>query len=76
MKVYKIPIIYQSYSVYEVEANNLEEAVKMGLTEFFAEPDEDYIEDSFEIDDDIETEYKETYNLTKILNELWIIQKK
>jgi len=71
MKTYKIPIIWQSYKKYEVEAENLQSAIELALKQFLAEPDELYLEDSFEIDDILEEDYpEEDYNLQQIYNDL------
>ena len=52
-KIYEIPIIQTSCKVYKIEANNLQEAIKEAEKEFFNEPDEHYIEDSYEIDNHV-----------------------
>ncbi len=71
MKTYNIPIVWQSYKRIPVQAENLEEAVKLALKQFFSEPDEQYIEDSFEIDEIINEDYfNETFDLNKILEEI------
>ena len=59
MASYKIPIIYQRREYIEVEADNLQTAVKNALDEFLSIPDDKYLEDSFEIDDVF---LKENYN--------------
>jgi hypothetical protein len=71
MKEYNIPITWESYKRYKVEAENLQDAIKLALKEFFSEPDQYYLEDSFNIATDmIEEEYNEDFDLTKIYNEL------
>jgi hypothetical protein len=72
MKTYKIPISWESYKTYEVEAENLEKAIEIALKEFLSEPDDNYLSDSFDIDDDIifDDYPKESYNKTKIWNNL------
>ena len=45
MKTYKIPIVWQSYKKYEVEAEDLQSAIELALKQFLAEPDELYLED-------------------------------
>lgn len=68
MKKYSIPIAWQSYQRFEIEAENLQDAVKNALDTFFSIPDDKYIEDSFEIDRIIEEKYPdEKYNLDEIL---------
>ena len=68
---YNIPIVWESYKNYKVEADNLEEAVKLALQTFFKEPDDYYLEDSFNIDGIIKDNYlNEHFNLNKIINEL------
>lgn len=59
MKEYSIPIVWESYKRYNVEAENLQEAVTKALKEFLKEPDDNYIDDSFFIDDMIAEDYKE-----------------
>ena len=61
MTEYKIPITWQSVKTYRVEADNLQDAVKKALKAFFNDSTigEEYIEDSFEIDEIIEDEYPE-----------------
>ena len=71
MKKYSIPIIWQCYDSYDVEAENLEEAVTLALKRFLSEPDDKYIEDSFEIDGFIDEEYPdETFDINKIIKNL------
>lgn len=71
MKKYSIPIVWQSYKRYNVEAESLEIAIEEALSRFLSEPDDTYIQDSFEIDGIIEDEYPdESYDMSKILNNL------
>ena len=71
MKTYNIPIVWQSYKRIPVQAENLQEAVKLALKQFLSEPDELYIEDSFEIDEIVRDEHKdEDLDLNKIYNQL------
>lgn len=71
MKTYKIPILWESIQTFEVEAENLEDAVKAAVKEFLAIPDEHYLEDSFSIDNMIDDDYPdESYGINKILNEV------
>lgn len=68
---YTIPIVWESYKNYKVEANNLQEAIKLALKQFLSEPDEDYIDDSFEIDEMLSDDYPdEEFDLNKILEKL------
>lgn len=70
-KEYEIPIVWESYKRYKVEANNLEEAVTKALKQFLSEPDYEYIEDSFSIDDIIYDENpNEDFDIHKIYNSL------
>jgi hypothetical protein len=57
MKEYNIPIRWESYKRISVEAENLQSAVYLALKQFLAEPDELYINDSFEIDEIVEEDY-------------------
>lgn len=59
MKNYSIPIVWESYKRYEVEAENLQEAVTKALSIFLKEPDDNYIDDSFFIDDMLAEVYQE-----------------
>jgi hypothetical protein len=71
MKNYSIPIVWESYKRYNVEAENLQEAVAKALKQFLKEPDDNYIDDSFSIDDLIADDYKdESFDIHKIYNEL------
>ena len=71
MKTYNIPITWQSYEKYRVEAENLEEAVEKALKEFLAIPDSTYIEDSFEIDELINDDYPdEDFDINKVYQKL------
>lgn len=71
MKTYNIPIVWQSYKRVPVQAENLEEAVKLALKQFLSEPDDLYIEDSFEIDGILSEDYPdENFDLNKILQEV------
>lgn len=51
MAKYQIPITWESYKTYQVEAENLQEAVTKALSIFLKEPDDNYLNDSFSIDD-------------------------
>jgi hypothetical protein len=71
MKQYSIPIIWQSYKRFDVDAETLEDAVAIALKQFFSEPCDMYLEDSFEIDNVLEEEYPdEDYDLNKILSKI------
>jgi hypothetical protein len=68
---YNIPIVWESYKNYNVKADNLEEAVKLALKQFLSEPDENYLDDSFSIDDIVRDNYpNEDFDIHKIYNEL------
>lgn len=71
MKTYNIPILWQSYKSYSVEAENLEEAVELALKKFLKEPDDNYLDDSFEIDDILGDDYPdEEFDLNKVLQKI------
>lgn len=57
MKTYNIPILWQSYMRVEVEADNLQEATEQALKKFLAIPDDNYLDDSFEVDEIIFEEH-------------------
>jgi len=69
-KEYNIPIIWESYKRYKVTANTLEEAILKALKQFLSEPDDNYIDDSFEIDEIIYEETDETFDIHKIYKQL------
>lgn len=62
MQTYNIPIRWESYKRIQVEAENLQEATEKALKIFLAEPDELYLDDSFEIDKYIQEETGETFD--------------
>ena len=71
MKVYSIPIVWESYKKYIVNAENLQEAVKLALQQFLSEPDDNYLNDSFSIDESVYDEYpEEDFNIKAINDEL------
>jgi hypothetical protein len=71
MKKYEIPITWQSIKVYKVEADNLQEGITKALKQFFNEPDEGYLEDSFDVDGIIEDNYPdEDYDINKVLKNI------
>ena len=71
MKEYNIPIIWESYKTYSVNANSLEEAITEALKLFLKEPDENYLDDSFQIDEIINDDYPdEDFDIHKILNKI------
>lgn len=70
-KKYSIPIYWESYKRYEVEADNLQEAALLAVKQFLSEPDDLYIEDSFNIDEIVYDEYpEENIDIHKIYKEL------
>ena len=70
MKKYKIPIMYQCVDIFEVEAESLQKAAKLALTEFLRIPNDKYIDDSFEIDCVIFEEYREKIDYEKLYDEI------
>jgi hypothetical protein len=62
LKNYNIPIKWESYKRISVEAENLQEATEKALKIFLDEPDDLYLDDSFEIDKIIEEETNETFD--------------
>ena len=72
MAIYSIPIIWESYKRYEVDAENLQEAVTKALRNFINEPDDEYIDDSFSIDPYVlEENPKETFDIQKSIEEIF-----
>lgn len=61
-KEYKIPLIWECYRNITVEAESLQEAAEIAIQQFMNEPDDDYVDDSVDIDMDIihEDNYPET----------------
>lgn len=71
MKTYNIPVLWQSYKRYSVKAESLEEAVELALKKFLKEPDDNYLDDSFEIDDILGDDYPdEEFDLNKVLQKI------
>ena len=62
MKTYEIPIKWESYKRVKVEAENLQEATEKALKVFLDEPDDLYLDDSFEIDKYVQEETGETFD--------------
>ena len=55
----------------DIEADTLENAIELALKEFFAIPDENYLQDSFEIDEIVIDNYpNEDYDMAKIIQKL------
>lgn len=74
MPEYQIPIRWESYQRIKVQASNLNEACVLALKQFLAIPDENYIDDSFLIDEIILEDYPEeadNYNEDEIYKKLW-----
>jgi hypothetical protein len=71
MAKYEIPIGWECFKRYTVEAENLEEAVIKAAKQFLSEPDENYLDDSFSIDETINEEYPdETYSMSNVFRNL------
>lgn len=71
MKIYKIPITYMSFEEFTVEAENLQDAVTKGLSEFLSIPDDKYLDNSFEIDPIIYENYpNEKLNMSLVIEKL------
>ena len=70
-KTYSIPINWEAYKIYHVEASNLQEAVEKAIKQFFEEPDGNYIYDSADIDGIVYDNYSsETLNIDEAFNKL------
>lgn len=63
MKTYNIPIKWESYKRIQVEAENLQEATEKALKIFLDEPDDLYLDDSFEIDKYVQEETEEQFDI-------------
>lgn len=70
MKTYKIPVLWQACQEYEVEAEDLQEAVTKAIKQFLSEPDDKYLEDTFDIDNIVEEEYDEVYSWLTLMENL------
>ena len=56
-KYYEIPCSWEVYGTLEVEANSLEEAIKLAERDDSPMPDDsDYVDGSFEVDRDVAEE--------------------
>ena len=69
---YNIPITWSSFRTYDVEAENLQEAVTKALKQFLSEPDEEYLTNSFELDcENLSESYpEEQIDYAKLYNEI------
>lgn len=57
MKTWKIPCVWQMYGYLKIEANTLEEAIEKAYDADQGLPDDgDYIDNSFEVDEDLSVE--------------------
>ena len=66
-KEYVIPISWMSYKNYTVEADNLQDAIQDAYNIFMGEPDDYYLQDSWDIDSSIDEDYPdEEYDINKI----------
>ena len=71
MKEDSIPSHWESYKHYVVEAENLQEAVTKAVKQFLSEPDENYISESFQIDESIDWDYTdEEFDINETYKEL------
>jgi len=71
MKEYSIPIYWESYKHYVVKAENLQEAVTKAVKQFLSEPDDNYISESFQIDESIDWDYPdEEFDINETYKEL------
>ena len=52
MKTYKIPVIYEMTGEYEIEAESLEEAVRIAIEDKPVPEDSEYLSDSMFVDKD------------------------
>lgn len=71
MKEYNIPVTWMTVKTFTAQAETLEEAVTEALKQFFAIRDDNYIEDSFEVDSIIYNNYPdEEIDFAKIYKNL------
>jgi hypothetical protein len=74
MKEYSVPIRWESYCRITVQASNINEACTLALKEFLSISDDNYLDDSFSIDEFIVEENPneaELYNEEEIYKKLW-----
>ena len=72
MKTYNIPIRWESYQRFSVEAETLQEAVTKALTQFLGISDELYLDDSFQIDEIVKEEHpNEDYDIDKAIEAIY-----
>lgn len=73
MPKYDIPIRWESYKRISVEADNLKEASIKAVKEFLEIPDDNYINDSWELDEILNEEYPDEVvpHETEIINEIY-----
>lgn len=69
-KDYFIPIKWESYKRIHVKASNLQEATEKALKLFLDEPDDLYLDDSFEIDKYIQEETGEKFDEQITINKV------
>lgn len=69
MPTYTIPIQWVSIKDFDVEANNLQEALQLALDNFMSIPDNNYLEDSVSFDEIgiIERYPDENFNLHDLI---------
>ena len=53
MKLYKIPVMWQMYGYMDIEAETLDEARNEAYHFLRTLPEGNYVEDSFEVDEDV-----------------------
>jgi len=73
MPKYNIPIRWESYKRISVEADNLKEACIKAVKEFLEIPDDNYIDDSWGLDEILKWEYSDEvvpYEI-EIINEIY-----
>lgn len=73
MPKYDIPIRWESYKRISVEADNLKEACIKAVKEFLKIPDDNYIDDSWGLDEILKWEYPDEvvpYEI-EIINEIY-----
>lgn len=56
MRIYHIPCAWQVYGRADVEANSLDEAIRIAEGDDFPLPEGDYLDDSFKVDRELAME--------------------
>lgn len=62
MKTYKVPCTWEMFGVLEIEATSIEEAKRIAIEDSPLPDDEEYVDGSLTVDDDMLKYYNEKEN--------------